>query len=73
GVCHSKLGRPEDALAAFEGALRINPDFPYAHNGRGLALATLGDRPGARAAHEHAAALDPNFAEPLGALAAMDV
>jgi len=71
GVCHSKSERPMDALRAFDTALGLDPDLAHAHNGRGLALAAIGDRQAARLAQTRAAQLDPAFAEPLGALAAL--
>jgi tetratricopeptide (TPR) repeat protein len=71
GVCFSKAERARDALEAFDGALLLAPNYANAHNGRGLALATLGERDAARAAQRLAAELDPTLAEPIGALAAM--
>ncbi|MEO8115784.1 MAG: sulfotransferase [Phenylobacterium sp.] len=71
GVCHSKAARPHDALRAFEAAIALDPDLAHAHNGRGLALAAMGDVEKAWQAQITAAELDPAFAEPLGALAAL--
>lgn len=71
GVCYSKLAKPQNALAAFDDALMLNPDFAHAHNGRGLALQSLGDKDAARLAQLRAAEIDPQFPEPLGALAAL--
>ncbi len=71
GVCYSKLAKPENALAAFDAALAIDPSLAHAHNGRGLALLSLGDKEAARLAQLRAAELDPQFPEPLGALAAL--
>ncbi len=72
GAC-SKSGRPRDALEAFDAAIAARPDFAPAHHGRGLALSALGERVAARTAQHVATRLDPRFAEPLGALAAMAV
>jgi len=71
GVCYSKLAKPANALAAFEDALILFPDFAQAHYGRGLALQSLGDKEAARLSQLRAAELEPEFAEPLGALAAL--
>lgn len=71
GVCYSKLAKPANALAAFEDALILFPDFAQAHYGRGLALQSLGDKEAARLAQLRAAELEPEFAEPLGSLAAV--
>ncbi len=71
GVCLSKAERPMDALGAFDAALARDPGLAHAHNGRGLALAAIGDREAAYAAQRRAAELNPQFPEPLGALAAM--
>ncbi len=71
GVCLSKLGRAQEALAAFDAAIQINPNYAMAHSGRGLMLAALMDVEPAREALERAAALDPGFAEPVAALAGL--
>jgi len=71
GVIHAKSERPMEALRAFDAALAIDPDMAPAHNGRGLALQALGDVEGALLAHKRAASLAPDFADPLGALAAL--
>ena len=49
----------------------MRPTFAPGHHGRGLALAALGDAEAARQAHEQAAALDPAYPDPVGALAAL--
>lgn len=71
GVVLSKSERPLEALQAFDAALSIDPDLAHAHNGRGLALQAIGDIDAAVLAQRRAAALDPTFPEPLGALAAI--
>jgi Flp pilus assembly protein TadD len=71
GVIHAKAERPFEALRAFDAALAIDPDMAPAHNGRGLALQALGDVEAALLAHKRAASLAPDFADPLGALAAV--
>lgn len=71
GIVLSKSERPLEALQAFDAALQIDPDLAHAHNGRGLALQAIGDVEAAILAQRRAAKLDPNFPEPLGALAAI--
>lgn len=71
GVCLSKLGRAQEALAAFDTAIGMSPNYALAHSGRGLMLAALMDVERAREALERAVALDPGFAEPVAALAGL--
>jgi tetratricopeptide (TPR) repeat protein len=73
GVSYSKSGLPTEALEAFDAALRVRPDLAAGHYGRGLALAALGDRAGAKAAYTRAAELAGGYADPLGGLAALAV
>lgn len=65
----SQLGRDAEALGAFEAALARHPGHAPAHHGRGLSLTALGHAEEARHSHMRAADLDPNYADPLGALA----
>ena len=55
-----KLGRNEEALAAYDKALAIDPNNASAHNNRGVVLGTLGRWTEAKAAFEVAYALVPN-------------
>jgi tetratricopeptide (TPR) repeat protein len=73
GVCYSKSAMPEAALEAFDAAIANQPAYAVPHNGRGLALAALGDRSGAEAAMRRAAELDPKFPDPLSGLATIAV
>ena len=54
-----RLGRDEDALAAHDQALRLNPDSANSHHGRGVALERLGRDEEALAAFDEAARLIP--------------
>ena len=65
----SQLGRDRDALAYFDAAIAVHPRHAPAYNGRGLSLTALGDDQEGRRAQLIAADLDPNFPDPLGALA----
>jgi tetratricopeptide (TPR) repeat protein len=62
------LERDRDALAAFDGAVRVAPTDADAWLGRGLSRAALGDAEGATVALARAAELAPHDAEPLLAL-----
>jgi len=46
------LGRAEDALANYDLAIALRPDYDQAHNGRGNALARLGRENEALASYE---------------------
>jgi tetratricopeptide (TPR) repeat protein len=54
GVALALLGRPDDALAAFDAALARNPDYVEALVHRGVVLAELGRENEAAQAFEHA-------------------
>lgn len=66
-----KQAAPKNALRAFSAALAYEPNFAPAHHGAGLALRALGDMKEARVAQTRAAALDPNYPDPRGALAVL--
>jgi hypothetical protein len=69
-VCLSDLGRPEEALASCDAAIRIRPDFAEAHTNRGICLKDLG-RPGeALAACDAAIRIRPDYAKALSNRAA---
>ena len=63
GIKLSEQELYQEALAAFEAALRHQPDFPEAHNNRGNVLRRLQRYEEALAAYEKAIALRPEFAE----------
>jgi Flp pilus assembly protein TadD len=71
GRNHTKQGQPAEALRAFETAIAVLSSYAPAHNGRGLALEMLGDADGAWASQETAARLEPQYPDPLGALASL--
>jgi tetratricopeptide (TPR) repeat protein len=59
GYVRDRLGRREEAIAAFEEAVRLDPKFDRAWYGLGLAHAAAGRHGEAVAALEKAAALEP--------------
>ena len=63
GLALASTGRTPDAIAQYEAALRLKPDFAEAHNNLGLALASTGRTPDAIAQYEAALRLKPDFAE----------
>src|SRR6266699_1091567 len=58
----SELGRYEKALAAYELALRLDPDDALAYNGKGNALDDLNRYEEALVAYEQAIIQDPDYA-----------
>ena len=57
----SSLGRHEEALAAYDRALGLDPNNAAAHKGRGQVLSSLGQYAEAQAAFNLALALDPGY------------
>ena len=69
-VAHSSMGvvldeqeRPQDAVAHFAEALRINPRLAHAQNNWGIALARQGKWPEALTHYEEALKLNPGYTE----------
>jgi arylsulfatase A-like enzyme/Flp pilus assembly protein TadD len=62
GETLSLVGRHQEALAAFQGCLAVQPANPASHNNLGLALANLGRIDEAETAYRRASRLDPRFA-----------
>ncbi|NIQ00597.1 MAG: tetratricopeptide repeat protein, partial [Nitrospinaceae bacterium] len=54
-------GAFEDAVAPFQQAVRIRPDYAEAHHGLGLALGMLGRTEDARPHRDKAERLDPRY------------
>jgi tetratricopeptide (TPR) repeat protein len=57
-----EIGRDEDALAAFDRAIELDPKDVRAWIGKGFALKSLGRYPDSLVAHDRVIELDPNFA-----------
>lgn len=58
GLCRSLLDQPEQALAAFDQAVQLNPKYVEAHIHRGLVLNQLGRSSEAEEAFRRASALE---------------
>ena len=63
GIVKSALGLYQDAIVAFEIALRLQPDFPEAYAGRGKAKAGLGNHSDAIADYGTAIELKPDYSQ----------
>jgi serine/threonine protein kinase len=60
GATYRALGRHSEALADFEAAIRLDPNFAIAHSNRGITYRTLGRHSEALNDYEAAIRLDPN-------------
>ena len=54
GVTYNKLGQLEQAVQAYEEALKIDPDYADAHNNLGILFKELGQLDKAIKSHEQA-------------------
>jgi len=63
GVINARMGQDESALACYERALAIKPDFAEVHNNRGNLLNRLGQHDGAIASFRKALQIKPMYAE----------
>lgn len=61
GIVKSALGLHQDAIVAFEIALRLQPEYPEAYAGRGKAKAGLGHHSDAITDYDTAIELKPDF------------
>ena len=73
GTCLTRLGRPREAVEAFDSALAIAPREARLHLGRALALEDLSELDAARAGFEQVLALDPGQSAALSRLAVLAV
>lgn len=64
GNAKSELGDNKGALADYDSAIRINPQFAKSYSNRGVLKAELGDNKGAITDFDTAIHLDPQFASP---------
>ncbi len=62
GVALTDQGKPEEAIAAYNKALLIEPDYAEAHNNMGNALRDQGKLEEAVDSYEHAIKITSNFA-----------
>lgn len=72
GECLSRLGRPREALEAFDSAIAVAPEA-RSHFGRGLVLEDLSQLDAARQAFEKVLALNPAQSEALARLAVLAI
>jgi len=63
GVALDERGRPDEAIAHFQQALRVNPRLAHAENNWGIALAKQGRWEEAARHYEAALRIDPRYAE----------
>jgi tetratricopeptide (TPR) repeat protein/S1-C subfamily serine protease len=63
GVIKSELGDKKSAIADYDIAIRINPQFAIAYNNRGVVKSELGDKKGAIADYDITIRIDPQYAE----------
>jgi tetratricopeptide (TPR) repeat protein len=63
GCVLDNAGRPSEAVAAYEQALQLRPDYAEAHFNLGIALRRIGDMPGAVEHWQQAVQLEPDYAE----------
>ena len=61
GVSLGRLGRPDEALACYDRALAIDPQYAMAWNNKGAALGTLGRYDEEIACCDRALAIDPQY------------
>lgn len=59
GRIHMMQGRPDDAIAALETSISLNPSFAQAHHGMGMALCLAGRLDEAHAANDMCERLSP--------------
>ncbi|HXB51671.1 MAG TPA: sulfotransferase, partial [Rhizomicrobium sp.] len=73
GTCFSRLGRPREAVEAFDAALTAAPRDARLHMGRALVLEDLSELDAARAGFEQVLVLSPSSAAALSRLAVLAV
>jgi len=71
GLCLAKLGRLEEANAAFRHCVALAPEFAPAHFNCGWTFEELGELDEAQQAFEAAARIDPRSPDSMGRLAAL--
>lgn len=63
GICHARQQQRDAALACFQKAVELKPDFAHAHNNVGNVLKELGRLDEALGCYQQAVRLKPDFAE----------
>jgi tetratricopeptide (TPR) repeat protein len=64
-VVQSRLGKKDAALASYDRALKVQPDYPQALRNRGVTLRVLKRFEEALASYDRALALQPDYTEAL--------
>ena len=62
GDANYAMGQHQEAIAAYDAAIRLHPDFASAYNNRGLAQEKLGQHQAAITDYSRAIKIDPRFA-----------
>jgi tetratricopeptide (TPR) repeat protein len=68
GNVYRGLGRTEEAIATYQRAIQLDPNYAYPHNGLGTVYADLGRTGEAMAAFQQAIQLDSKYATPHNGL-----
>jgi tetratricopeptide (TPR) repeat protein len=71
GRLYKSAGHPSEALAMFEAALRLDPNFVLAWREKGVALEMLGNLDGAGACYARAVEIDPAYPDGFAGLASV--
>jgi tetratricopeptide (TPR) repeat protein len=61
GVAHFKANRPQEAIAAFEQAIKLDPSIPAVHYNLAMVRYSLKEYPAAIASFQQAIRLNPNY------------
>lgn len=73
GLCHQKLGRQQEALSAYNAAIRISPTTVAPHYNKACLLEDMKENSAARAEFERVIALQPAHFDALARLASLTV
>ena len=63
GIAKDEMGDYEGAIADYDRAIEINPQYAKAHNNRGITKDNMGDYKGAIADYDRAIEINPQYAE----------
>jgi len=71
GVCYKAIGQLQDAVADFEKAVNIKPDYAEGHFNLGITLKELNQLDAAAESYERAISIKPDYAEAFNNLASV--